>query len=414
MKRTVKKLAPYIANRINLDDIESSRPLLQYIVENGHVSLSTIAKPLGMSLGACNLHLQRLEHEQLIRRYESTSTGRGRPTVIWGMDDPANLTVCLVFDVPFLHASLADFSMSPILREEHDLSTIASAEDLLAIARSFMERAMNQAKLRNSRIRHALILLPGLMDAVTGVVHNAVNFPILNGLDFNQWVAKEFKLTCSSAPLGLTFYYGESEHLPPDSNNLVLYWDLGLGAVFGRGDKLSSLGADARDGRAILPEIGHVRIHKNGRRCHCGNTGCLEAYVGGWAMVEELDRKTVRGLQDFMRLVMRGDSGALKVARAAAETMGRHLTWPIQVMQTDRIRVCGPLAPIFALVADDFRKGLADMLTDREIERLDTAASPVLEERFHRGAHRLAQRLFTHPRDYRLLPCTPNGLAAAK
>lgn len=33
-------------------------------------------------------------------------------------------------------------------------------------------------------------------------------------------------------------------------------------------------------------EVGHMTIVTNGRRCHCPNLGCLEAYAGGWAIAE--------------------------------------------------------------------------------------------------------------------------------
>ncbi len=33
-------------------------------------------------------------------------------------------------------------------------------------------------------------------------------------------------------------------------------------------------------------EIGHVTIVTGGRPCHCRNSGCLEAYVGGWAIAQ--------------------------------------------------------------------------------------------------------------------------------
>jgi glucokinase len=33
-------------------------------------------------------------------------------------------------------------------------------------------------------------------------------------------------------------------------------------------------------------ELGHTTIITNGRQCHCPNKGCLEAYVGGWAIAE--------------------------------------------------------------------------------------------------------------------------------
>ncbi len=33
-------------------------------------------------------------------------------------------------------------------------------------------------------------------------------------------------------------------------------------------------------------EIGHMTIVVDGRPCHCPNSGCLEAYAGGWAIAE--------------------------------------------------------------------------------------------------------------------------------
>ena len=33
-------------------------------------------------------------------------------------------------------------------------------------------------------------------------------------------------------------------------------------------------------------ELGHITIVSDGRKCHCPNKGCLEAYVGGWAIAE--------------------------------------------------------------------------------------------------------------------------------
>ncbi len=39
-------------------------------------------------------------------------------------------------------------------------------------------------------------------------------------------------------------------------------------------------------GTHALGEVGHMTIVVGGRRCHCPNWGCLEAYVGGWAIAE--------------------------------------------------------------------------------------------------------------------------------
>jgi glucokinase len=33
-------------------------------------------------------------------------------------------------------------------------------------------------------------------------------------------------------------------------------------------------------------ELGHMTIVANGRKCHCPNLGCLEAYASGWALAD--------------------------------------------------------------------------------------------------------------------------------
>lgn len=33
-------------------------------------------------------------------------------------------------------------------------------------------------------------------------------------------------------------------------------------------------------------ELGHLTVERNGRKCRCPNSGCLEAYAGGWALAE--------------------------------------------------------------------------------------------------------------------------------
>ena len=42
-------------------------------------------------------------------------------------------------------------------------------------------------------------------------------------------------------------------------------------------------------------ELGHITIVSDGRKCHCPGKGCLEAYVGGWAIAERA-QETIRAL----------------------------------------------------------------------------------------------------------------------
>ncbi|HXQ93886.1 MAG TPA: ROK family protein [Thermoplasmata archaeon] len=61
---------------------------------------------------------------------------------------------------------------------------------------------------------------------------------------------------------------------------LVVSVGTGVGASLVIGGRLAE-GADGAIG-----EVGHTILFAGGRRCHCPGRGCLEAYVGGWAIAE--------------------------------------------------------------------------------------------------------------------------------
>ncbi len=70
-------------------------------------------------------------------------------------------------------------------------------------------------------------------------------------------------------------------------------------------------------------ELGHLTVVTNGRPCHCRNHGCLEAYVGGWAIAERAQEKIKLNPEKGQRLFFGVDSiekiTAKTVSQAANE-----------------------------------------------------------------------------------------------
>lgn len=50
-------------------------------------------------------------------------------------------------------------------------------------------------------------------------------------------------------------------------------------------------------------ELGHITIVCEGRKCHCPNRGCLEAYAGGWAIAERAQEAVRIAPEKGQRLV---------------------------------------------------------------------------------------------------------------
>ena len=216
----------------------------------------------------------------------------------------------------------------------------------------------------------------------------------------------QFSLPCFTTPLGLAYYYGETEALPQTASAMAIHWDLGVGVVFGRGRDVYSLELPSHASHRLIWEIGHVRVVKDGRPCHCGRRGCLEAHTGGWVLMEALNGRKVERLSDLVRLVEKDDPEALRLTREAAGLLGQHLSWPLQLMNSERILVTGPMAPAFKKVQDAFEKGLGRLFSPDEVAAFRTEASPDPAARLQRGAYLLARRVYMYPDDYRALPRT--------
>jgi glucokinase len=78
---------------------------------------------------------------------------------------------------------------------------------------------------------------------------------------------------------------------------VVLFVGTGVGGGIITGGKLLT-GCTNSGG-----ELGHITIVSDGRKCRCPNNGCLEAYVGGWAIAERA-QETIRTLSNEGRRLL--------------------------------------------------------------------------------------------------------------
>lgn len=128
-------------------------------------------------------------------------------------------------------------------------------------------------------------------------------------------------------------------------------------------------------------ELGHLTVARDGRRCSCGNTGCLEAYVGGWA-IAALARE---------RLVERRDRAAGLLARAGGGP---------EALRAEHVTAAAaggdPLAlEILAETRDHLADGLVGMANALNPELIVAGGSVVdgsgslFEEAFAAARHRM-------------------------
>jgi glucokinase len=108
----------------------------------------------------------------------------------------------------------------------------------------------------------------------------------------------------------------------------------------------------------VAAEIGHVTIETNGRRCGCGNDGCLEAYASGPAiarraleMIEAGAESSIPGLvggrladiraQTVYEAAGAGDPLALEVVQDTAKYLGVGVANLINILNPEVVVICG-------------------------------------------------------------------------
>ncbi len=127
----------------------------------------------------------------------------------------------------------------------------------------------------------------------------------------------------------------------------------------------------------VAGEIGHTSIDLNGRRCKCGNYGCIEAYASGPAIaaraVEGLEAGATSRLADYVhgdlaaldaevvyQASREGDEFAQEVVRDTARFLGATVANVVNILNPDVVVICGGVTQageqLFAPLREEVRR----------------------------------------------------------
>lgn len=194
---------------------------------------------------------------------------------------------------------------------------------------------------------------PGPLDRETGTVLDTPNlgwrnFPLRDLVANEVGLEAELDNDANAAALGET-WLGAGR----DVECLIA---VTLGTGIGGG---VVIGGEVHHGASdVAGEIGHMTIDSTGRRCNCGNYGCLEAYASGPAIaaraVEGLETGVTSALPEMVEgdlsaitaetvyeAIVAGDLYARDVMRETARLLGTGLANLINVLNPEMIVISG-------------------------------------------------------------------------
>jgi predicted NBD/HSP70 family sugar kinase len=224
-------------------------------------------------------------------------------------------------------------------------------------------RIYGQLNTEKDRVLGVGVAMPGLIENETGNVLFSPDFG-WNNIPLKSWLQSglPFPVIVENANRALalneSYVTGEEDH---SHTTFSVNLGYGIGAGLVMGEDLYA-GASGTSG-----EIGHITVDRDGPVCQCGNRGCLEAVASGAAIagqgrkiVEQEIPSKITGLCGgnpgaidaalIFEAANLSDKAALDIIHTAAEYIGIGLSMAINILDPDRVILCGGLmrnGPIF-------------------------------------------------------------------
>jgi len=224
---------------------------------------------------------------------------------------------------------------------------------IVALVQESRRRVISQHGGRESDFAGIGIGSPGPLDRATGTVINTPNLGWRN-FPLRDLIANAVGLPATLDNDANCATYGE--WWLGAGRNVDHLVGLTLGTGIGGGIVLN--GEILHGANDAAGEIGHMSIDSNGRKCKCGNYGCLEAYASGPAIalraieglesgIESLLPSLVSGRLDEItaatvyEAVLLGDQFANDVMRETAKMLGAGVANIINILNPEMVVIAG-------------------------------------------------------------------------
>jgi len=309
------------------------------------LSRSDVGSRAGLSRGTVNLRLEALLRAGLLVPSGEQASARGRPAGRFAFNAAGR--VLLVADVGATGMGTAVCDLGGrILAERSAVSDVTDGPEpvLTVVAEAFIELLIETGH-HPDRVRGIGVAVPGPVDITAGQV---VSPPIMTGwdrYDIPGWFAAHYDCPVMVDKDVNAMAFGEQRtHHPAVANLLMLKIGTGVGAG------IITNGGIYRGADGAAGDIGHSHVpHPAGTTepvCRCGNTGCLEAYAGGWALVRDLRGAghNITGVDQAINLVRSGEPTAVRLSRRSGVVLGGAISDAVNLLNPRVVVVGGQLA----------------------------------------------------------------------
>ena len=330
--------------------------VLNELHQSGGMSRKQLAERLKLTPAAITHITAELLNAGLIREGSPIKGEHaGRREVLLMIEENAGIALGVFINIRAAIVSATDLSGTVIFSEELPLKPKAPAEETVTLLSKRMKALLSTHKIPSEKIIGLGIAVRGIQSADGRSVVNSFgaldtrNFPLADRFEETLGVPAFLQNNVRSLFAAETFMKRE-----PVGAEFFIRCEYGIGA---------SLSIDGEIWHGVTEqcaEIGHIPVvHRGGKLCSCGKSGCLETVASPMAIREDalavcseddtpvlsqiVKNKTAEKvtIEDVFLAARNGDGPIRDIVSRAVQALGTALKSVIYLVDPDRITLYG-------------------------------------------------------------------------
>jgi predicted NBD/HSP70 family sugar kinase len=333
----------------------SAGDIYALIRQRRDITRAEIGQLTGLSRTAVSARVAGLEAQGLVIERELAPSTGGRPAGFVTFNADGGVVLSAAIGRSRTRLAVCNLAGDILAATDIDQEPGLGPDDLMPDIVKRLD-ALVASGHRDAKIYGVGVSLPGTVDSARGC---SLDSPIMSGWDGVPLPPYFAELTDASVILDndanvITLAERRGDRQAFD-DLLVIKASTGLGAGIIAGGSLQ------RGAVQAAGEFGHNKTPAaTGLPCRCGDTGCLEAIAGGWALVRALqaDGRAVGHLRDVVELANSGDPDARRMIRDSGRHVGEVVAGAVNLLNPAVLVVAGDMASAY----DIFVAGLRETL----------------------------------------------------
>lgn len=321
----------------------------------GHqqITRAEISARTGLSRTAVGSRLTALLDTGLVIECQPAASTGGRPATQLSFNADAGVVLSVAVGISRTRLAVCNLAGAVLALADIDSEVALGPDDLMPDVVKGLDVLLEQ--FPGASVYGVGLSLPGTVDAGRGCSCGSAILRGWDGVDLRPYLGALPRLSGQPVVLDNDANAIALAERGGDDDVLVLKASSGLGAGIIAGGVLLR-GADQAAG-----EFGHNKIAAAaGLGCRCGDTGCLEAIAGGWAIVRALQQqgRPVRHLRDVAELAHDGDPEARRMVRDSGRYVGEGIAPAVNLLNPASIVVAGDMAGVHEIFVAGLRETL--------------------------------------------------------